>query len=175
MNKKIMFLMVGTIFVLTVLVSIFATLYFMGNTKKTNNNDIVVEKKKMEDAFLSENYEQYKWGFRKTIKENIGDSCTTQEFYSYELDGNIFIRAELKEVNNVCIINYIKYYVALDTVEYNITTTTKTGQTISYQNYNYNYETGVNNCGNNCSYANEIRNKFMNIKNKYNINIKVFK
>jgi len=41
--------------------------------------------------------------------------------------------------------------------------------------YSYNFETGVNNCNRNCPFANEIRNEFMSIKNKYNINISVFK
>lgn len=184
MNKKLMVFMTIVIVILIVLLSVFATLYFTGNNKdsanpiynnETNNNEFSTETEKLKNAFRSEKYEEYKWGFRKYIKENPGETCTPQEYYGYTLDEKIFEYVELRKVDNRCITKIVKYYITLDIVELLYTSNTPTGSFLDKETCTYNYATGVNDCSRWSSLTHEVRNQFTTIKNKYNINIDAFK
>ena len=124
----------------------------------------------LNQAFIDEGYKEYDYGFRKSIEENTGGECGTQEFYIYITDEHVFRHAIVKKVYNGCASFWINYYVLTDIADVGITTTTTYGQVLSTEHYEYDFNSGTKNCTD-CSYLTGIKNDFLSIINKYDIDI----
>ncbi len=119
-------------------------------------------------AFIDEGYKEYDYGFRK--EEITGGECRSQEIYMYITDEHVFRHAIEKKVYNGCASYWINYYVLTDIADVGITNTTTYGQVLSTEHYEYDFNSGTKNCTN-CSYLTGIKNDFLSIINKYDIDI----
>ena len=161
------------IIILVVIVSVLGILFYI-------NKDMILktpkyEKEKLKKAFISEGYTYYSKNnhYSKQIEESDGTGCGEQEKYSYSIDKNDFIRSRttsFPHAPNSCFSYYEVYHVSTNISEYSLITTTINGMVTSVEEYNYDFNTGTTNC-NNCPLLYKIKNDFIAIINKYDIDI----
>ncbi len=178
-NKKIVIILGIIIFLLVILLTILATLYFSKNNNSDKLNNLEInnssEINKLKEALLKEGYEE-----KET--DIYVNNYMPSAYYKYNFKTKEFIYGHETDYapNNPAIASHISvtrtYKLKMDIATNNVVETGINSSLVKdVYTDQYNFQTGTGECKNNCSYLIDFKSDFLELLDKYDIDIEKIK